>query len=333
MTPPHDPRAAVRGAFTRHRLGWVDAVPWLCVAAAYAFAGNYLSLGIQVMIMAIFALSLDLALGYGGIDTLGQTAFFGAGGYAAGLYALHVSPEPLSGLAVAAAAGAVVALLSGPLILRARGLTLVLLTLAVATLLHELANTLKGITGGDDGLYGYTIAPLFGQFKFDLFRRTAYWYTAGVLAAVYFLCKALVNSPFGLTIRGIRENPVRMRLLGVPVLGRLVRLYAISGALAGIAGGLSAQVTKIVALDVFSFGMSGNVLVMLILGGTGRLYGALLGAAVFVVLADRAAEISPFHWLFALGVTLILAVRYAPSGLAGLIEGAAARLGAGRAAR
>jgi branched-chain amino acid transport system permease protein len=322
-----DRRPDIRDAFSRHPLSWLDALPWVAVAGLYFAAGKYLPLGTQVMIQIIFALALDLALGYGGVATLGHAAFFGMGAYAAGLYALHVSAEPISGLAVAAIAGGATGLLAGPLILRTRGLTLVMLTLALATLLHELANSLKSVTGGADGLFGYKIAPLLGAFPFDLRGRTAYWYGAAVMAVVFFLCKLLVNSPFGLAVKGIRENPVRMRMLGVPVTARLVWLYAISGAFAAVAGGLSAQVTKLVGLDSLTFTLSGNVLVMLILGGTGSLYGAFLGATVFVVLSDRAAAVSPFHWLFAIGILLILAVRYAPQGIVGLIAALAARAG------
>jgi len=261
---------------------------------------------------------------------LGHAAFFGLGAYAAGLYALDISTEPISGLVAAGLVGGIGGLIAGPLVLRTRGLTLVMLTLAVATLLHELANSFKSVTGGADGLFGYKIAPVFGIFSFDLAGRTAYWYGAAVMAVVFFLCKALVNSPFGLAVRGIRENQVRMRMLGVPVISRLVMLYAISGALAAVAGGLSAQVTKLVGLDSLTFTLSGNVLVMLILGGTGSLYGAFLGATLFVVLSDRAAAVDPFNWLFAVGIVLILAVRYAPQGLVGLIEQLAARAGWGR---
>jgi branched-chain amino acid transport system permease protein len=269
--------------------------------------------------MIIFALSLDLVLGYGGIPTLGHAALFGAGAYAAGLLAKHVTGEPITGLLVAALAGGVTAVVTGPIVLRSHGIALVMLTLAVATMLMELANTWQSITGGADGLYGFQMAPLLGRFSFDLWGYTAYVYSATVMALVFLVCKVVVNSPFGLTIRGIRENPVRMRLVGVPVTRHLVLMYGISGLLAGAAGGLTAQVTQLVGLDAFSFVLSGNVLIMLILGGTGSLYGAILGATVFVVLADRAAAVSPFHWLFALGIVLILAVRYAPDGLVGLL--------------
>ncbi len=327
MLQPDAAHDRIRDAFSRHKLSWVDALPFLAVVVLYIAANKYLPLGTQVMIYIIFALALDLALGYGGVATLGHAAFFGLGAYAAGLYALDVSGEPISGLVVAAAAGGLGGLIAGPLLLRTRGLTFVMLTLAVATLLHELANSFKSVTGGADGLFGFKIAPVLGLFPFDLAGRTAYWYGAGVMAVIYFLCKVLVNSPFGLIVKGIRENPVRMQMLGVPVTRRLVVLYAISGAFAAVAGGLSAQVTALVGLDSLTFTVSANGLVMLILGGTGSLYGAFLGAFVFVVLSDRAAAVSPFHWLFAVGIVLILAVRYAPQGLVGLVESLAARVG------
>jgi branched-chain amino acid transport system permease protein len=315
----------VRDALARHPLSWIDALPWVAALVLYFVFPSYLALGTQVMIQIIFALALDLALGFGGVASLGHAAFFGVGAYTAAFYALRVSSEPVSGLVAAGIAGGAAALIVGPVILRTRGLTLVMLTLAIATLLQNLANSFSSVTGGANGLMGYRIAPVFGVFAFDLFSRTAYWYAAAVMAIVFFLSKVLVNSPFGLTIRGIRENQMRMRLLGVPVVKRLVLLYVISGAFAAVAGALSAQITTLVGLDSLSFALSGNVLVMLILGGIGRLYGAFLGAFLFVVLSDRAAEIDPFNWLFAIGILLILAVRYAPNGIVGLIENAAAR--------
>lgn len=319
MQPEPDTTAALRAAFARNNLSWVDLLPCAAAVLTWVFVPDYLPLATQAVIMMIFALSLDLVLGYGGIETLGQAALFGAGSYAAGLYALHVSSEPISGLLAGAFAGAVTALISGPIVLRSRGITLVMLTLAVSTVLLELANAWRSVTGGADGLHGYETAPLFGLFEFDFYGHTAYWYACGLLAIAFLLCRVLVNSPFGLTIRGIRDNPLRMRLLGIPVTRYLVVLYIISGALAGIAGALSAQVTQLVSTDAFSFVLSGNVLIMLILGGGGSLYGALLGAALFVVISDRAAAINPFNWLFGLGIALILAVRYAPQGLVTLL--------------
>ena len=211
-------------------------------------------------------------------------------------------------------------LVSGLFVVRARGLTQIMLTLASATMLYELANTAKKITMGDDGLTGYSVAPILGQFSFDIMGRTAFVYGSVVMVVVYALLKHFVNSPLGLVAQGIRENPVRMRLIGVPVYWRLLLVYVIAAAVAGIAGALSAQVNSIVGMDALGFTLSANVLVMLAIGGPGRLYGAFFGAIVFVILSDRAAAIDPTNWLAALGVLLILIVRFAPDGLAGLLQ-------------
>jgi branched-chain amino acid transport system permease protein len=307
-------------SFDRQRYGWVDAALLVAAIATFFFGNLYLALAAAVVIMIIFALSLDIAQGYGGIETLGHAAFFGVGAYAAGLYALHVSAEPLSGLLVGAVVAGVVGLITGLAVLRTVGLTQIMLTLACATLLFELANVAKRYTMGDDGLTGYTILPIFGVFSFDIMGKTAYVYTFVVLLVVYAFCKYFVNSPLGLSAQGIRENPRRMQLLGVPVERRLLAIYAVSAALAGVAGALSAQVNNIVGLDTLGFTLSANVLVMLALGGTGRLYGAFFGAIIFMLLSDRAAAIDPTNWLAALGVLLIVVVRFAPKGLSGFMD-------------
>ncbi|SMF12025.1 branched-chain amino acid transport system permease protein [Xaviernesmea oryzae] len=307
----------MRSALRTHRFGWFEIVMLVVFVAVYYLLPGYLPLATQVAIMIIFAISLDLALGYGGIETLGHAVFYGIGGYAAGLYALHVWQEPISGLLVAAIAAGIFGIVSGVVVLRAKGLTLVMLTLACATMVHEFANSMRAVTGGDDGLSGYRIDPVFGLFRFDLFGRTAYIYSVCILVVVFLIARVVANSNFGLTARGIRSNAQRMQLLGVPVLNRLVLLYAISGALAGIAGALSAQVTKLVGLNTLAFTLSGNVLIVLILGGIGRLYGAVIGSIVFVVLSDRAAAIDPFNWLFILGGLIVLTVWLAPDGIAG----------------
>lgn len=319
MRELRDPSALpeMRSALRTHRLGWFEVAMLAVFAAVYCLLPGYLPLATQVAIMIIFAISLDLALGYGGIETLGHAVFYGIGGYAAGFYALYVWQEPISGLLVAALVAGLFGVLSGIVVLRAKGLTLVMLTLACATMVHEFANSMRAITGGDDGLSGYRIDPVLGLFRFDLFGRTAYVYSVCVLIVVFLLARIVANSNFGLVARGIRSNSQRMQLLGVPVLNRLVLLYAVSGALAGVAGALSAQVTKLVGLNTLAFTLSGNVLIVLILGGIGRLYGAVIGSIVFVVLSDRAAAIDPFNWLFILGGLIVLVVWLAPDGIVG----------------
>ena len=288
--------------------------------ATYVFAQDYMALAAIVVTMMIFAISLDMVTGYGGIETLGHSAFFGTGDYAAGLYAKFVTGEPISGLFVAAMVAALVGVTSGLLVLRVRALSAVMLTLAVATVLLQFANIATPITGGADGLTGYQIAPLLGYFSFDLWGKTAYTYCCVVFVVTFVICRVVMNSTFGLTIRGIKENELRMRLLGVPIRRRLLSIYTFSAAIAGISGALTAQITGLVGLDSLSFVTSGNVLFMLVIGGSGRLYGAILGAIVFVVFSDRAAAIDPINWLFALGLLLILTVQFAPDGLLGLAE-------------
>ena len=303
------------GALPYHHIKPIDILPWAVAMLVFFAFDSYLSLGTQVLIMVIFGISLDLALGFAGINTLGHAAFFGIGAYAAAYYSLNFSPEPLSGLLLAACAAAIIGALSGWLLLRTHGLALLMLTMVITVLLHEVANTWTGVTGGADGLSGMSTAPLFGVFAFNLYGKTAYLYALGVLFIAFVIVRMVVNSPFGLSLRGIRENARRMHLVGTSVHLRLVAAYTISAAIAGMAGGLSAQITKTVGMDLLSFQLSGNILIMLIVGGVGRLYGAFIGIPLYMLLLDRAAAINPFHWMFFVGLALILLVRFAPGGL------------------
>jgi len=298
-----------------YRIRPADALPWVIALAAFFLFDTYMSIGAQILIMVIFGISLDLALGFAGINTLGHAAFFGVGAYAAGYYSLHISPEPLSGLLVAAVIAAVIGLISGWMLLRTNGLALLMLTMVTTVVLHEVANTWRDVTGGADGLSGMDTAPLLGLFSFDLYGKTAYLYALAVLFLMFIVVRIVANSPFGLSIRGIRENPRRMLLVGTPVHARLILAYTISAAIAGVAGALSAQITKTVSLDLLTFQLSGNILIMLIIGGVGRLYGAFIGIPLYMLLLDRAAAIDPFHWMFFVGIALILMVRFAPGGL------------------
>jgi branched-chain amino acid transport system permease protein len=308
-----------------HRLRAIELLPWLLAIGAYFAFGDYLALGSQILIMILFALSLDLVLGYAGIVTLGQSASFGVGAYAAGIYAAHVSGEPLSGLLVGALAAAVVGLASGLVILHTQGLTLLMLTLAVTALLAELANKASFITGGADGLQGIDINPILGVFSFDLYSRTAYIYCLVVLFLGWLFVRRLVHSSFGRSLVGIRENAVRMHAIGSPVRRRLVTIYTISAALAGVAGALLAQTTQFVGLTVLGFERSGEIVVMLVFGGIGRLYGAFIGATVYMIAQDQLAKLQPEFWYFWIGLLLVLIVMFARGGLLGLIDKAIRR--------
>ena len=318
-------QSPVETLIRRHRLRPIELLPWLLAIGAYFAFGDYLALGSQILIMILFALSLDLVLGYAGIVTLGQSAFFGVGAYAAGIYAAHVSGEPLSGLLVGALAAALVGLASGLVILRTQGLTLLMLTLAVTALLAEVANKASFITGGADGLQGVDINPILGVFSFDLYSRTAYIYCLVVLFLGWLFVRRLVHSSFGRSLVGIRENTVRMHAIGSPVRRRLVTIYTISAALAGVAGALLAQTTQFVGLTVLGFERSGEIVVMLVFGGIGRLYGAFIGATVYMIAQDQLAKLQPEFWYFWIGLLLVLIVMFARGGLLGLIDKAMRR--------
>ena len=304
----------------RHSYHPFEAVPWLAALAAYFAFPSYLPLGAQILATILFALSADLVLGYAGIVTLGQAAFFGTGAYTAGLLAAHGWGEPITGLFAAAAAAALIGLLSGLVILRTTGLTLLMLTLVVASMLYEAANKASWLTGGDDGLQGMQVWPIFGRFPFDLFGRTAYFYCLIVLFLCWLATRRLVHSPFGRSLAGIRENIRRMHAIGAPVERRLLIVYTISAALAGISGALIAQTTGFVGLTFLSFDRSGSVLIMLIIGGVGRLYGAFIGVPLYMIAQDRFSTVEPVYWYFWIGLLMVLLVVFARGGVLGLAQ-------------
>jgi branched-chain amino acid transport system permease protein len=267
----------------------------------------------KVIVSALFVLSLDLVVGIAGLATLGHAAMFGVGAYAAGVFALKVHPDPLIGLVVATGLGGLTALISGAFLLRYHGFTFLMLTVAVAQILLSIANKWRDVTGGDDGLSGFVMGPLLGKFVFDLEGRVAMLYSLAVLVVCLYIANRVVRSPLGLSIRGIHENRARMAALGTPVYARLLFIYVFAGAMAGTAGALSAQTNAIVGLDSLGFALSAEALVMLILGGSGRLYGSLLGALVFTILHHTASSINPYHWLFIIGGALMLVVFVPPA--------------------
>jgi len=293
---------------------------WLAPLAFAVLLPSWRLLASQVFITGLFALSLDLILGYAGIVSLGQAAFFGTGAYAAGLLARHGWGEPISGLFAATAAAAALAWLAAHLVVRAEGLGRLMLTLGIGLVVYEAANRAAAVTGGVDGLTGVVMWPLLGRFEFDLMGSTACAYSLIVLFAVFVLLRRLAVSPFGLSVRAIRENPARMAALGAPVESRLRALFTLSGAVAGLAGGLLAQTTQFVGLDYLSFPRSADLLVMVVLGGAGRLYGALLGAALFMLAQDRLSGLDPTYWQFWLGLVLVAVVLFARGGVLGGLE-------------
>jgi branched-chain amino acid transport system permease protein len=282
---------------------------------------EYLSLGARILIFILFALSLDLILGYAGIITLGHSAFFGLGAYTAGILGAKFGvTEPFLQLAAAAGMAALLGLATGAVILRTKALTLLMLTLAITSILLEIANKAGWLTGGADGLSGVKVDPILGVFRFDLYGKTAFIYCLIVLFIGWFAVRRIIYSPFGAMLTGIRENATRMHAVGAPVYWRLVLIYTISATMAGVAGALLAQVNQFVGLNVLGLEPSGDLLVMLILGGVGRLYGAFIGPVVYLIAQDYLAKQYPEYWYFGIGTLLIVVVLFARGGILGVMD-------------
>jgi branched-chain amino acid transport system permease protein len=285
-----------------------EPVLWLLAFAVPLLAPSHALMVNEVAIVALFAVSLDLVLGYIGIVSLGHAAFFGMGAYAAALFAKHVMPDPLVGLVVGIATATVLGALCSFTVMRGTDLTRLMVTLGVGLILMELANKLDWLTGGADGLQGVVMGPLLGRFEFDLYGRTAAFYSLTVLLLLFLLARRLVHSPLGATLKAIRDNRLRAGAIGIPVHGRIVVAYTVAAALAGAAGALLAQTTGFASLDVFEFHRSADVMLILIIGGTGWLYGGVMGAIVFKLMHDMLSSITPQYWTFWLGLFLVVLV-------------------------
>ncbi len=315
------------GLYFQSRTRWrlVEIVFWLATLLPFALLPDYLILASQIAITALFALSLDLILGYAGIVSLGHAAFFGVGAYAAGLLSKYGWGEPITGLLAASIAAGIVGYATSFVICRFRHLALIMLTLGFGLMLEELANSAGWLTGGFDGLQGIETWKLFGHFEFDLYGYVAYAYSLAVLFILFVFARRLIHSPFGLSLRGIRENYVRMPAIGAPSRAHIRTIYTISAAMAGIAGALLAQTTETLSLDSLGFERSAELLVILVLGGAGRLYGGLVGAMIYMIARDRFSGVEPQYWYFWIGVLLVTVVMILPNGILGGLAKLAAR--------
>jgi len=285
--------------------GW-EIVLWAAIWATPLLLGQHAALINEIAILALFALSLDMILGYAGIVSLGHAAFFGVGAYGAALFAKHVMPDPLVGLAVGTALGAVLGLLTSPMIVRGTDLTRLMVTMGVALVLLELANKFDGLTGGADGLQGVVMGPLLGKFEFDLGARVASFYSLTMLFAAFLLLRRIVHSPLGYSLQALRDNRLRVMAVGLSVPGRLAAVYTLAAAMAGAAGALLAQTTGFASLDVFDFHRSADVMLALVIGGAGWLWGGLVGAIAFKVMHDVISSFTAQYWTFWIGLFLVL---------------------------
>ena len=295
----------------RARWGPAEIGFWLiALGSIFLLPSKHLILT-EIAILALFALSLDLILGYAGIVSLGHAAFFGFGAYVAALLAKHqIVTEPVLALIIAGLGSTILGFLTSFLVLRGSDLTRLMVTLGVALLLREVANQMSWLTGGTDGLQGVSVEPVVGLFQFDLYGRTGYIYSLVVFFILFMIARRIVNSPFGLSLQSLRSNPLRAAAIGIPVNRRLIAIYTIAAGYAGIAGGLLAQTTAFASMDGFSFERSADVLLVLIIGGTGYLYGGPIGAIVFKLMQDWLAILTPQYWHFWIGLVLVMMVLF-----------------------
>jgi branched-chain amino acid transport system permease protein len=283
-----------------------EIVVWVAIwITPFAF-GQHAALINEIAILALFALSLDMILGYAGIVSLGHAAFFGVGAYGAALFAKHVMPDPLVGLLVAIVLGAILGALTSPMIVRGTDLTRLMVTMGVALVLLELANKFDNITGGADGLQGVVMGPLLGAFEFDLGARVASFYSITCLFIGFLLLRRIVHSPLGLSLQALRDNRLRVSAIGMSVNGRLAAVYTLAGGLAAASGALLAQTTSFASLDVLEFHRSADVMLALIIGGAGWLWGGLVGAIAFKVLHDLISAVTAQYWTFWIGLFLVV---------------------------
>jgi branched-chain amino acid transport system permease protein len=290
------------------RMKWWEPVLWLVAFAAPVAFPNLALMVNEIAIVALFAVSLDLILGYSGIVSLGHAAYFGLGAYTAALVCQHVTPDPHLGLLLSMGSAAVLGLVASLTVLRGSDLTRLMVTLGVALLLAELANKLDWLTGGTDGIQGLVFSPLLGKFEMDLIGRVSSYYSITVLLILFLVARRIVNSPFGGTLKAIRDNRLRAMAIGIPVNARLMAIYTIAAAMAGAAGALFTQTSGFASIDVLEFHRSADVMLMLVVGGVGWLYGGVLGAIVFKLMQDFLSQITPQYWTFWLGLFLVVLV-------------------------
>lgn len=315
-----DQARAMRLMRRRSRIRFFEFIIWPAAVAAIFLLPSKMLILTEIAILALFAVSLDLVLGFAGIVSLGHTAFFGVGAYTAGLFARHYFAEPVTGLLVAGVVSGILGFATSFLILRGSDLTRLMTTLGIALMLGEAANQMGWLTGGADGLSGFSLGPILGLFEFDLWGRNGYIYCLAVLFITTMVARRIAFSPFGLALKAIKSNPTRAALVGVPARRRLVIVYTIAAVMAGFAGALLTQTTSFVSPDVLAFHRSADVLLILVIGGTGYLYGGIFGAIGFTLLKDWLSVVTPQYWMFWIGLLLVILVLVGRGRIAGWIE-------------
>ncbi|MEO1197983.1 MAG: branched-chain amino acid ABC transporter permease [Pseudomonadota bacterium] len=330
MTDIADSQPVKNAGKTEGRVPWIArldlAAPLVllilfALVPAYAAAaddGFILSFVTRIMILAIAAISLDLILGYGALVSFGHAAFMGLGAYVMGIAASHGMTELWLVLPLVLGISALFAAVTGAISLRTKGVYFIMITLAFGQMTFFTATSLSGY-GGDDGMTLWDTTTMFGV---EIFGNDTVFYLVvlAVLVGVYLLCRALVASRFGRVIRGTMENRERMAALGFDVFRFQLVAYIIAGMIAGLSGFLLANHTEFVSPAYMSWQRSGELIIMVVLGGMGTLWGAVIGAIAFLTLEEVLSYVTR-HWKMIFGPLIILVALYAQGGIAGFLKG------------
>lgn len=284
------------------------------------FSSFYTTLAIQALIFGIFAMSLDILVGYTALPSLGHAAYFGIAGYSSALFSMHITRHIVPGLLVGLGAAFILAVFFGLLALRTKGVYFLMITLALAQVVWAIAFKWRAVTGGSDGIPGVP-RPVLISNEYNYLADTGpyYFVVLFLFIACFYLMKRFVHSPFGLALEGIRESESRMEALGFNIWWYKYTAFIFSGAFAGISGSLFIYFNQFVSASDLNLHLSGTVFLMVILGGSGTLYGPAIGALIIVFL-EHLISAGTERWLLILGIIYVLVVMYMPDGIVGTLK-------------
>jgi branched-chain amino acid transport system permease protein len=306
----------------------LDIVVWAVLLALpflMAAIGGYTELATRIVVMALAAMSLNFLLGFTGVLSFGHAAYFGLGAYGTALTIKYLAPDTLFGMAVGVATATIAAAIIGALIVKRRGVYFAMVTIAFGQVFYFIAFRWNSVTGGDDGVTGWHRMPIdIRVVNLDIFGndKIFYYFVLGIFAVCVGIMALLLDSPFGRTLLAIRENERRARFLGIPIDLHIWLSFVISCAFVSIAGSLYALLNNFTDPRALRFDLSGNFVIMAVLGGMRSFWGPLIGAAIFVALQDYVSSHTE-NWMSVIGLVFVLVVRFFPRGILGVFRGGA----------
>ena len=303
---------------------WVNAAVWLLLLTAawwLPLIGGYMALASRVLIYALGAMALNLLLGFTGCMSFGEAAYFGLGGYGAGLMLTHLTHSTVVAVIAGTLLGGVTAVIFGPLVMRRRGIYFAMITVAIGQIFYFIAERWNSFTGGEDGLSGFSRQPLhFGSLVVPLTSVPFYYFVLFFFAIGTGVIALLLHSPLGHTFVAVRENRRRAQFLGIHVDRYVWASFAIAGFIAGLAGALNALENNFISPANLFWVESGNFVIMAVLGGMRSFWGPLIGAIIFIGIQDYISSYFPNNWESFIGVLFIVAVIFFLNGILGIIR-------------